>query len=131
MSTARQKDYTDLDLNFIAHPITGDVNKLVGPDAVARSIRNLVLTNFYDRPFRSYIGSSAQKLLFENINTMTARLIEESILQVIQNFEPRASVAGISVATDPDNNQYTAKIVFSVVNRPEPYRITVFLQRIR
>ena len=68
MATARALDYQDLDLDFIAHPVRKDIVKKTGPDAVARAIRNLVLTNFYDRPFRPYIGSNAQKLLFENIN---------------------------------------------------------------
>ena len=61
----RRNDYSDLDLDFIAHPTTGDVVKKTGVDAIKRSVRNLILTNFYDRPFRSYIGSNAQKILFD------------------------------------------------------------------
>lgn len=127
----RQTDYSDLDLDFIAHPGTGDIVKKTGPDAVLRSIRNLVLTNFWDRPFRSYIGSSAQKLLFENINPMTARLLEQAISEVIINFEPRAILIDVRVFADPDNNGYTAKILTGINNRPEPYVTTVFLERIR
>lgn len=128
---SRQTDFADLDLDFIAHPVTGDVVKKTGPDAVARAIRNLVMTNFYDRPFQSYIGTNAQKLLFENITPTTARLLEQFITDAINNFEPRASVIGVKVITAPDRNGYYAKIVFSVVNRPEPYSITTFLERIR
>ena len=129
--TTRQKDYTDLDLNFTANPVTKDISVKIGPDAVARSIRNLVLTNFYDRPFRPFIGSNAQKLLFDNMDSSTSRLLENSIKEVIANFEPRATVLGVKVVADIDNNGYTAKIAYRVNNRPEPFQVTLFLERIR
>jgi phage baseplate assembly protein W len=131
MATARVKDYRDLDLDFIAHPVTGDVSAKVGPDAVIRAIRNLVLTNFYDRPFHSNIGSNAQKLLFELINPLTSNLLEQFITETIDNFEPRADLIGVSVLADPDNNGYRAQIVFKVANRPDPIGTTLFLERIR
>lgn len=131
MAISRIKDYTDLDLDFIAHPITGDVSKKTGPDAVARSIRNLVMTNYYDRPFRSQIGSNALKMLFENIGPLTAINLETAISDVVNNFEPRAKLIGVKVKADPDNNGYSAKIAFYVQNRPEPYQTTLFLARIR
>ena len=131
MAISRIKDFTDLDLDFIAHPITGDVTKKVGPDAIARSIRNLVMTNYYDRPFRSQIGSNALKMLFENIGPLTAINLEQAISDVVTNFEPRAKLIGVKVNADPDNNGYTAKIAFYVQNRPEPYQTTLFLARIR
>tara|TARA_R110000868_G_scaffold124490_1_gene329118 strand:+ start:1146 stop:1541 length:396 start_codon:yes stop_codon:yes gene_type:complete len=131
MAISRIKDYTDLDLDFIAHPITGDVTKKVGPDAIARSIRNLVMTNYYDRPFRSQIGSNALKMLFENIGPLTAINLEQAISDVVTNFEPRAKLIGVKVKADPDNNGYSAKIAFYVKNRPEPFQTTLFLERIR
>ena len=129
--TTRQRDYTDLDLNFFANPITKDIAKKVGPDAIARSIRNLVLMNFYDRPFRPSIGSGAQKLLFDNLDASTSRLLENSIQQVITNFEPRATLIGVRVVAEFDENRYTAKIAFRVNNRPESFQVTLFLERIR
>ena len=129
--TSRAKDYSDLDLDFTVHPVTKDVVKKIGPNAVARSIRNLVLTNFYERPFRSFIGSNAQKMLFENINPITANVLQDQIRDVILSFEPRATISSISVNPDVDNNGYSARIVFTVNNRPEPYTTTIFLERIR
>lgn len=129
--TSRQRDYTDLDLNFTANPVTKDISVKVGPDAVSRAIRNLVLTNFYDRPFRSYIGSNAQKLLFENMDESTSRLLESTIAQVIRNYEPRATILGVKVIADIDSNRYQAKIAFRVNNRAESFQTTVFLERIR
>jgi phage baseplate assembly protein W len=131
MAISRIKDYQDLDLDFIAHPITGDVTKKIGPDAIARSIRNLVMTNYYDRPFRSQIGSNALKMLFENIGPLTAINLEQAISDVVTNFEPRAKLIGVKVKADPDNNGYSAKIAFYVKNRPEPYQTTLFLERVR
>ncbi len=132
----RLYDYSDLDLNFVAHPSTKDVLKLTGHDAIRRSIRNLVLTNFYDRKFRHYLGSNAQKILFDNINPLTAGFLKDAIIEVITNFEPRAELfndenRGVRVQVSPDNNGYNVEIKFIEVNRGEPVVITIFLERIR
>lgn len=128
---SRKADYSDLDLDFNVHPVTGDITKRYGVEAIARSVRNLIFTNFYDRPFQPHIGSNAQKLLFDNVTIMTANLLKDAIIQVIDNFEPRAQVIDVVVQSKPDENGYSAKITFKPLNRPEPYLITVFLERIR
>ena len=127
----RKPDYSDLNLDFMAHPTTGDVMRLTGEEAIKRSVRNLVLTNFYDRPFRSYIGSNASKLLFENANALTANFLKDAIREVVGNYEPRVSVRDVTVYVDNDNNGYVATIVFSVVNRIDPLTTVIFLERIR
>lgn len=132
----RRPDYIDLDLDFIPHPTTRDVVKKTGIDAIKRSVRNLVLTNFYDRKFQSYIGSNAQALLFENINPLTAAFLKDAIEEVIVRFEPRIRLLeddtrGILVTVDPDNNAYSVRISFIIVNRGEPASIDLFLERIR
>lgn len=128
---ARKPNYSDLDLDFIAHPVTGDVLIKTGEDAIKRSVRNLVLTNFYDRPFRSYIGSNAIKLLFENANPITANLLKDAIYEVITNYEPRVEVDEIDVQFDYDNNGYNATIRYTILNRSQPAIITLFLERLR
>lgn len=132
----RKHDYSDLDLDFIPHPTTKDVVKKVGNDAIKRSVRNLILTNFYDRPFRSSIGSSAQKILFDNINPFTATFLKNAIIEVINNFEPRVKLfedenRGVIVQVDPDNNGYIAQISYTIINRGEPVTINLFLERLR
>lgn len=132
----RKYDYSDLDLDFIAHPTTKDVVKKTGIDAIKRSIRNLILTNFYDRPFRPYIGSSAQKILFDNVSPLTAIFLKNAIIEVINNYEPRAQLAndsdnGVIVQVNADNNGYNVRISFVTVNRSEPAVISFFLERIR
>lgn len=132
----RNPDYSDLDLNFTAHPTTGDVVRVKGVEAIKRSVRNLVLTNFYDRPFRSFIGSNAQKLLFDNINPMTATFLKTAIKEVIENFEPRVrfvdpGTGDLVVRVDSEGNGYHVTINFIIINRGEPATINLFLQRIR
>ena len=128
---AREPDFSDLDLDFIAHPTTGDIVRKKGVEAVKRSVRNLILTNFYDRPFQPSIGSNAQKLLFENPNHLTANFLSDAIREVIRRFEPRIILLGLDVVFDYDNNGYTVTLTYSLVNRPEPLVSTIFLERIR
>lgn len=132
----RKYDYSDLDLDFLAHPTTKDVVKKTGLDAIKRSVRNLVLTNFYDRRFRSSIGSNATKILFDNINPFTATFLKDAIIEVITNFEPRIKLAedgtdGVIVSVDPDNNGYNVRITFSIINTGAPATISLFLERLR
>lgn len=128
---SRAEDYKDLDLDFIKKPGSKDISKKIGEEAVKRSLRNLILTNFYDRPFQPRIGCNAQKLLFENFTEVTAILLSNAIKEVIANFEPRVDVMAVSVIPSPDDNAYTANIVFKVKNRLEPYVVDIFLERIR
>ena len=128
---ARQPDFKDLDLDFIAHPTTGDITKKVGVEAIKRSVRNLVLTNFYDRPFRSYLGSGAQKMLFDNMNPLTANFLSDAIKEVITNYEPRVVVENVVVNMVPDENGYVATITFKIVNNDQPVSFNLFLERLR
>ena len=127
----RQPDYTDLDLDFLMNPTTHDVMRKTGDEAVKRSVRNLILTNFYDRPFQSYIGSNALKLLFDNATPITANFLKNAILEVINNYEPRVRVQDLRVQFDIDNNGYNVTLQFVIVNRNEPAVINLFLERIR
>lgn len=132
----RKHNWSDLDLDFIKHPTTKDVVKKTGLDAIRRSVRNLVLTNFYERKFRHYIGSNAQRLLFENINPLTTIFIKDAIIEVITNFEPRVALfedenKGVEVEVDPDGNGYRVHISFIEVNTNQPAEISLLLERIR
>lgn len=114
------------------NPVTKDVQRKFGVEAVKRSIRNLVLTNFYERPFQeSVIGSNVTKLLFENITSSTARLISQNIEDCINNWEPRAQLQQVIVSVPNDQNSIQADIVFTMKNLPAPQTVTVFLQRVR
>jgi phage baseplate assembly protein W len=118
-------------LDFIPHPTTGDVVKKTGPDAVKRAIRNLIFTNFYDRPFRSYIGSGVTKRLFDNIGVLSRNVIKDAINEVIVNYEPRVTVEGINVEVAEDNNGFNVMIYCTIIDRAEPLVIDMFLERVR
>jgi len=127
----RKPDYSDLDLDFLRHPTTSDVSIKTGNEAIKRSIRNLVFTNFYDRPFRSYIGGHVRKLLFDNIDSFTPQHIEDSILSTINNFEPRVKDVVVRVSADFDRNGFNVELQYVIKNREEPVITSIFLERIR
>ena len=124
-------EYSDLDLNFTIHPVKKDINLHVGDMAVINSIKNLVLTNHYERPFQPDIGSNIRRLLFENMDTITASSIEKEIEQTISNYEPRARVSRINAIADFDRNGFKVEMEFFVINRTDPITINFFLERIR
>ena len=128
---SRTPDYSDLDLDFIAHPMTKDVVVKTGADAIKRSVRNLILTNFYEKPFRPGVGSNAVKLLFDNMSPLVSNFLKDAIKEVIQNYEPRVQLVNVTVEPDYDNNGYTARLDFIVLNRNEPLTTTIFLERVR
>lgn len=125
------REYKDLDLNFTIHPVKKDINKFTGEMAIINSVKNLVLTNFYEKPFHPEIGSNVRRLLFENLDIITANAIESEIRQTIRNYEPRVSIDVLNVTADFDNNGFNVSMRFFVVNRTEPITITFFLERVR
>ena len=131
ITTNVARTYKDLDLLFNVHPIKKDVNKHTAEMAVINSVKNLILTNHYERLFQPEIGSNVSKLLFEQLDFITAASLEREILQTIQNFEPRASVYRVKALPDYDNNGFTVNMEFTIINRTEPITITFFLDRVR
>lgn len=127
----RAPDYQDLDLDFFAHPTTKDVMMRTGEDAVKRSIRNLIFTNFYERPFRHRIGSNVHKLLFDNVTPLTAIFLKEAIIETINNFEPRVRVVDVTVSPDIDANGFNVTMQYVILNRELPVVTSLFLERIR
>ena len=126
------RQYRDLDLFFSKNQGNGDVNKITGIEAVKRSIRNLVLLNFYEKPFNPEIGSDVRYLLFENMSPLTSVVLAEAIEDVIEDFEPRARVISVRAFPNLDRNEYEVTIEFFVVNTPtELVDMTVFLEVLR
>ena len=130
-STRSVKTFSDLNLNFTKNPATKDVARLTDIEAVKRSVRNLILTNRFERPFRPELGSSVRDILFENITPLNAILLQDRIEEVILNYEPRARLDQIIVQDEIDNNRYKVDIIFKIINMPEPISITQFLERLR
>ena len=125
------RSFKDLDLNFTAHPIRKDINKFTNEYAVINSVKNLILTNHYERPFRPELGSNIRRMLFENVDTVMAAQIEREIEETILNFEPRVQVSKVVAVAAPDENKYNVELTFFVINSPDPITINFFLERIR
>ena len=125
------RTFRDLDLNFTIHPIRKDINVHKNEFAIINSVKNLILTNFYERPFQPQIGSSVRNLLFENIDTIIAAQLERAIEETILNYEPRVQISNITAVARPDENKYSVQLEFFVINNSSPITIDFFLERIR
>ena len=124
--------YSDIDLFFGPKVGSKDVSKITDFTAVKRSVRNLVLTNFYEKPFHPEIGSGIRDILFEPMTPITAYVLTMRIEEVIENFEPRARLIGVTALPNLDNNAYEVSIEFYVVNAPtELVNMEVLLERLR
>tara|TARA_B100001094_G_C18159949_1_gene788664 strand:+ start:1393 stop:1818 length:426 start_codon:yes stop_codon:yes gene_type:complete len=125
------KLYRDLDLDFGRHPVTGDVNVLEDADAVKRSVRNIINTSHYERPFHPELGSDIRNLLFENVNPLTAMSIKKKVLECLAIYEPRATVENVIIEPNMDTHTYGIEIYFYVKGIPTQQKIDSFLERLR
>ena len=123
--------YKDLDLDFGRNTVTNDVNKLTDVESVKRSIRNLINTNHFERPFHPEIGGNVRALLFENMTPLTALNLQRKIEEVLSNFEPRAKITQIIADPDMDRNGYRLEIRFYVIGIQNPITVETFLERLR
>ena len=131
-SSRNVRTYSDLDLFFSAKGVSKDISKVTDIQAVKRSVRNLVLTNHYEKPFHPEIGSGVRDMLFEPMTPITANILARKIEDVIENFEPRAKLIGVRAQPNLDRNEYEVTIEFYVVNTPtELVDLTVMLERLR
>jgi|TARA_R100001079_G_C4317813_1_gene97711 phage baseplate assembly protein W len=123
--------YKDLDLDFGRNTTTNDVNKLTDVEAVKRSVRNLINTSHYDRPFHPEIGSSVRGLLFEPITPLTSLNLQRKVEEVLTNFEPRIRLVQVLSRPDADLNRYSLRISFYVIGTTLPVTVETFLERLR
>jgi len=124
--------YADLDLFFGQNNTDGDVNQTYDAQAVKRSIRNLVLTNQYEKPFHPEIYSGVRGMLFELMTPTTAIIIARHVEDVIINYEPRARLIGVRAFPNLDRNEYELSIEFYIVNAPtELVELSLILERLR
>jgi len=125
------KIFSDLDLDFIAHPNTRKLSPLREDKAVTRSLKNLIMTNHYERPFHPEIGCNIRNSLFDNILPSTAMTIQNAIYEVVNNFEPRVNLISVVVQAEPDRNLYNVTLEYFIINHPVSRKINFFLERIR
>ena len=123
--------FSDLNLDFLQNTATKDIQKIEDVDAVKRSVRNLINTNYYERPFRPSLGSNLRAMLFELYSPQMSHAISKEIDLLIKNYEPRARLVNVKTNSDPERNGYEVSISFYVVNFPEQVQVQAFLERLR
>ena len=111
-SNRNSRPFKDIDLDFGRNTVTNDVMTVTDIVAIKRSVKNLIQTNFYERPFHPEMGCGVRELLFEN-------------------FEPRVTLNSVHLDDDPDNNRLVVDIYFYVTGIPGPQQVSTFLQRLR
>ena len=130
-STRSSKIFKDLNLDFQQNVATKDIQKITDVESVKRSVRNLLSTNHYEKPFHPEIGSNLRAMLFELMTPQMNHVITKQIENLINNYEPRCRL--VQVHTQPmfDRNGYSVKISFYVQNYPDPVVVESFLERLR
>jgi phage baseplate assembly protein W len=117
-NVARQILFSDLDLRMNIHPLRQDIVPLYDTAAVKNAVKNLVLTNFNERPFQPFLGGNIRALLFEPLDGFTARTLKSEIQYVIERYEPRVNAVNVIVSEDGDNNAYNVSVYFNIAGIP-------------
>ena len=130
-STRNSRQFRDIDLDFNRNAVTNDVAVVEDVIAVKRSVKNLIQTNFYERPFHPELGCGIRELLFEPFTQITKLFLQRKIEEVLINYEPRIQLQNVAVDDDQDNNRLVVDIYFYVVGVPGPQQAQTFLQRVR
>ena len=130
-STRSARIFKDLNLDFQQNAATKDIQKLTDIEAVKRSVRNLISTNHYEKPFHPEIGSNLRGMLFELMSPQMNHVISKQIENLIKNYEPRCNLTQVHTQPMFDRNGYSVQISFMVNNFPEPVIVESFLERLR
>lgn len=123
--------YSDFYTNFNVHPQNKRLVKYTNEESVKRSIRNLILTEKYDRLFQPELGSRIKSLMFENMSPVIEEEIKSAIKETIDTYEPRARVIDVVVQSNESRHAYDVYIYFEVINSVNPVSINITLYRAR
>lgn len=128
--SSRTVDYLDIDLTFNKRP-SGDIYKKRDAAAVKQSVKNLLLTDFYEKPFQPFFGGNLRAMLFELADEDAEDEIEENIRNAINKYEPRAEILTVSVNVLPDQNDMRVSVHFKIISTQETVTFTTNLSRLR
>jgi len=131
--TNRKLVYSDLDLSFAVNTTASDdIFKKTDAAAVKQAVKNLLLSNECDKPFRPRYGANLTKMLFDLVDDEDAEDdIRERIYQVIDQYEPRASIEELEVNLAPDQNRLQVKLTFRVLNIDQTETLETTVTRYR
>ena len=123
--------YKDLNMSFTKNPATKDVARLFDIQAIKRSVKNIILTNKYERPFNPDFGCNLRGFLFENITEPLLVIIKDRVAMAIEKYEPRVSVEDVVVKNSSDPNGINIQVSFLINGVEDPITVSTFLQRVR
>jgi phage baseplate assembly protein W len=109
------KSFKDISMSFKYNPLSGDLIGLKNENAIARSVRNIILTNPGEKVFDPFFGSNVSNILFETVDDITAVSIQDEIENSLKNYEPRVEIINVIVDPDYDNNQFDVTISYQIV----------------
>ena len=112
--------FKDLSMTFQANPLNNDLIGLKNANAIARSVRNIVMTIPGEKPFNENFGSRVTALLFENVDNITALAISDEITESITNYEPRVSLTSVVVNPNLENNSFDAVVTYNIIGAEAP-----------
>jgi len=128
--TTRKTRFIDIDLLFKNKP-NGEIFKKFDAAAVKQSVKNLILTNHFEKPFQMFYGGNVRDQLFEMADTVTSSDIKDNIIRAIQSYEPRAIVRDLKVTPFPEENGISIVLTFQVTNSTEIITLSTNLTRLR
>lgn len=131
MANTPQTKFTDIDLNFAKNPVTRDLNVLQDETAIKRSLKNIILTNTYERPFLPELKGNVTAMLFEPFTDLTVIRLEKGIRDAILSHEPRVVLQDVIVEGDPDRNRFIVTIRFQIRNTSKVSETQFYLERLR
>jgi phage baseplate assembly protein W len=123
--------FSDFDIAFGINPNTGDISRKFDVEAIKFSVKNLVLTNHFERPFHSEIGSNVSGSMFELMTPLTAVVLREDISLLLDQYEPRISVTDIIITPVEEKNTLRLTILFYIKNTDRLLSVDVMLGRTR
>ena len=130
-NVATPNRYKDLDIFFTPHPVTGDITVKTDTDAVRRSVRNIILTNKYERPFKPNFGGSLRDMLFELDTMPKIRRVKERIVKTVETFEPRVNNVSVILEESQNTNTIRCTIFYNINNSVSNQRVEFTLTRAR
>ena len=121
MPTQRvSKSFKDISMSFKFNPLSGDLIALKNENAIARAVRNIVLTSPGEKLFDPDFGSNISEILFENVDEITAVSIQDEIKNCLNNYEPRVDLTDVIVNPNFDENQFDVKIIYTIIGTDIP-----------
>lgn len=127
----RKNRYKDFDLSFTKHPLTNDIGVKTDVAAINQSVKNIINTSFYERPFQPTFGSNVRGLLFEPADPITISNLRQVITVALANYEPRIDVLEVNVRDRSDENAYGVQIKYEILDLKEEAEASIVLERLR